>query len=59
MDDERRDGFEEHSGFFVERERVAVMVHVPLTHVVPDALRWAGLSLRHHKLTAATVMNVE
>jgi len=59
MDGERRDEGDDRWEFFVERERVAVRVHVPLTHVVPDALRWAGLSLRHHKLTAWTVMNVE
>jgi hypothetical protein len=49
----------ETSQSFAERDRVAVFVRVPLTHVVPDALRWAGMSLCHHELTAATVMNVE
>jgi hypothetical protein len=58
-DNEPREEIDEPSPFLVDRERVAVAVYVPLTHVVPDALRWAGLSLRHHRLTAATVMNVE
>jgi hypothetical protein len=59
MSSEQLEATKETSPFLADRERVAVFVRVPLTHVVPDALRWAGLSLRHHELTASTVMNVE
>jgi Flp pilus assembly protein TadG len=44
---------------FAGRQPVAVRVHVSVTQVVPDLLRWAGISFRHHELLATTVMEQE
>jgi TadE-like protein len=38
------------------RDRVEVCVCVPTTHVVPDMLRWIGISFRDQDLVAGTVM---